>query len=177
MSVFEQKAPAVMSALMKAFGLKDFQAAGPVGNLGRESGGFAELHEEGQAAGVGGYGWGQWTGPRRVNFLNWCKAKNLNWQSDEANQGYLIHDLSTSYKSVVTKLLHCTTLAQAVEAFEKYYEVAGVVAMADRLAWGERALKAYRAAHPAKPKPAPAADDDTALLKVVGAAALQDDNR
>lgn len=62
MSTFEQKAPAVMSALMKRFALKDFQPAGVLGNLGHESGGFVYLHEIGQPAGVGGYGWGQWTG-------------------------------------------------------------------------------------------------------------------
>jgi hypothetical protein len=145
MSAFEQKAPAVMSALMEKFGLKDFQAAGVLGNLGHESGGFVYLHEIGQAALQGGYGWGQWTGPRRVEFLNWCSDNHLGWETDAANQGYLIHELSGEYRSTISALLKCTCLSQAVLAFERNYERAGVPAIGDRVVWGQRALNAYHA--------------------------------
>lgn len=145
MSVFEQKAPAVMSALMAKFALKDVQAAGVLGNLGHESGGFVYLHEIGQPEGVGGYGWGQWTGPRRAEFLNWCAMQKLDWRGDAANQGYLIYDLSGEYRSTISALLKCRTLADAVLAFERNYERAGVPAIGDRVVWGQRALSAYHA--------------------------------
>jgi hypothetical protein len=145
MSAFEQKAPAVMSALMKTFDIRDFQAAGVLGNLGHESGGFVYLREIGQPEGKGGYGWGQWTGPRRVEFLNWCAGNKLDWQTDEANLGYLIHDLSGEYRSTIAALLKCTSLSQAVLAFERNYERAGVPAIGDRVVWGQKALNAYHA--------------------------------
>lgn len=145
MSLFEQKAPSVMSALMMRFALKDFQAAGILGNLGRESGGFIYLREIGAPDGKGGYGWGMWTGPRGVEFLTWCSAKNLDWKSDEANLGYLVHELTGEYRSTISALLKCRTLSDAVLAFERNYERAGVPAIGDRVIWGQRALNAYHA--------------------------------
>lgn len=145
MSVFEEKVPAVMSALMKRFHLKDFQAAGVVGNLGHESGGLTHMREIGAAPGYGGYGWGQWTGPRAHEFLAWCKANGLGWETDAGNQGYLIHELSGEYRRTISALLKTATLEQAVVAFERNYERAGVVAMGDRHAWAVKALDAYRA--------------------------------
>ncbi len=146
MTAFEEKAPKVMSALMKQFKLKDFQAAGVLGNLGHESGGFVYLHEIGQPEGEGGYGWGQWTGPRRVEFLNWCAANKLGWETDAANLGYLIHELSGEYRSTISALLKCTSLSGAVLAFERHYERAGIPAIGERVIWGHRALNAYHAA-------------------------------
>jgi len=143
MTLFEQKAPAVMSALIKRFELKDFQAGGVLGNLGHESGGFVYLREIGQPEGKGGYGWGQWTGPRRVEFLNWCSANKLDWQSDEANLGYLMHELSGEYRATISALLKCLSLSQAVLAFERNYERAGVPAIGDRVVWAQKALSAY----------------------------------
>lgn len=149
MTAFEEKAPAVISALMEKFELRDFQAAGVLGNLGHESGGFVYLHELGQPEGKGGYGWGQWTGPRRIEFLNWCSTRGLDWQSDEANLGYLIHDLSAEYRSTISALLKCTSLSGAILAFERNYERAGVPAIGDRVVWGQKALGAYHAAQKA----------------------------
>lgn len=155
MTVFEQKSPAVMSALMMRFALKDFQAAGILGNLGHESGGFVHLHEIGAAENEGGYGWGQWTGPRRVEFMRWCVAQKLGWESDEANLGYLVHELTGEYRSTVSALLKCQSLTAAVLAFERNYERAGVPAIGDRVIWGQKALNAYHAAQEAHDAAAP----------------------
>lgn len=155
MTVFEQKSPTVMSALMMRFALKDFQAAGILGNLGHESGGFVYLHEIGAAPNEGGYGWGQWTGPRRVEFMRWCEAQKLGWESDEANLGYLVHELTGEYRSTISALLKCRTLSDAVLAFERNYERAGVPAIGDRVIWGEKAFKAYHAAQKAPQAAAP----------------------
>jgi hypothetical protein len=140
--IFRAKAPKVISWLMHDFGLQDFQAAGIVGNTGRECAGFTELREVGQPAGHGGYGWQQWTGPRAHLFLNFCAAHKLDWRSDTGNYQYLRHELQTTYAFVVSHLHECKTVEEATEVFEKYYERAGVPAMADRIAWAKIALSA-----------------------------------
>lgn len=142
---FAAKAPTLIRNLIKDFGLRDFQAAGVVGNTGRESCGFTELREIGAAPGRGGYGWQQWTGPRATLFLNWCAAQKLDWHSDAANYGYLRHELSTSYAYVIAHLRETETLEQATEVFEQFYERAGVPAIADRINWAREAEAAFKA--------------------------------
>ena len=143
--VFRAKAPTVMDWLIRDFHLKDFQAAAIPGNLGHETGGFTKLREIGAAPGHGGYGWGQWTGPRGRAFLNWCHAHKLDWQSDAGNYGYLHYELAGAYAYVVAHLRECGSVEQTTEVFERYYERAGVVAMNDRIHWAKIALTAYRA--------------------------------
>jgi hypothetical protein len=145
--VFVRKAPRIVQALMDRYHLKDFQAAGPVGNMGRECGGFLSLREIGQSAGHGGYGWCQWTGPRARDFLSYCAARKIDWHLDDANLGFLCRELNGPYQSTVVKLSACNSVEEAVKAFEQYYERAGVVAMDDRIWWGRLALKAYRGEH------------------------------
>ena len=41
----------------------------------------------------GGFGWAQWTGPRRREFEAYAKENNLDPKSDEANYGFLVHEL------------------------------------------------------------------------------------
>lgn len=144
-AIFHQRAPYLIRALMAHFpGLKDFQAAGVAGNLGHESNGLTELREKGQPEGYGGYGYAQWTGPRHRSFVAWCAANKLDWRSDAGNVGYLIHELKSDYAACIRALMHAENLEQAVVSFERTFERAGVVAMASRLHWAERALNAYR---------------------------------
>ncbi|MGO4287980.1 phage tail tip lysozyme, partial [Bosea sp. TAB14] len=94
-STFTQKAPGIINRLMADFGFTREQAAGIVGNLGHESGGLNELQERNPTSGRGGYGWAQWTGPRRRAFEAWAAEKGLDPASDEANYGFLRHELRT----------------------------------------------------------------------------------
>jgi hypothetical protein len=147
---FKAQAPAGMARLMARFHLADFQAAGVVGNFGHESTGLTQLREVGQPPGRGGYGYGQWTGPRHVLFLNWCAANGLDWRMPAANWGYLVHELSgvdprNSYAYVVVHLRETATLEDATRAFMHYYERPGVPALSDRLHWAQIALDVYRA--------------------------------
>ena len=144
-NLFMQKAPRLMRTLMHNFGLTDFQAAGVLGNLGTECMGFQRLHEIGQPDGKGGYGWFQWTGPRRKSFFAWCQKHKLKWTSDEANEGYLLYELTTSYKSVIEHLKKTKTLNDATLVFEKEYEGAGVPNLKDRLRWAQYAMNAIDA--------------------------------
>ena len=143
-AIFERKAPVLMTYLMEAFGFTVEQAAGIAGNAGHESNGMTDLHELGQPANRGGYGWFQWTGPRRVDFMNWCKERDYDWTSDQADIGYLLHDLEGEYKGTVAAIHKAKTSRDACLAWERNYERAGVINMMSRYRWTDAALLAYK---------------------------------
>ena len=144
MGKFEELTPLLMEKLMKEFGLKEFHAAGIVGNGAHESMGFTVLREIGQPNGKGGYGWFQWTGPRREQFLGWCKQNSLDWQGDEANTGFLIHELKTTEKSSIKHLLTAKDVDESTKVFERYFEAAGTPRMDSRLEWAHKALAVWQ---------------------------------
>src|SRR5438105_2311965 len=105
-TLFREKAPFIMTLLMRDFDLTAVQAAAIMGNIGHECNEFHAYHEIGQPEGRGGYGWAQWTGPRRQKFFNWL-ARNIwvfSWKSDIANYLYLRDELKTEQKSAVQAL-------------------------------------------------------------------------
>jgi hypothetical protein len=143
---FTDNCPGVMKALIAKFTLTDYQAAAIMGNLGHESAGLETLREVGQPEGRGGYGWGQWTGTRRNDFLAFAVANKVGWTSINANLWFLMHELQTDYKSTISALEKTKNLRDATVAFERNYERAGVVNMTSRVAWAKIALKAYKGA-------------------------------
>jgi hypothetical protein len=149
--VFDRKAPVLMQRLMQRFNLKDFQAGAIAGNGGHESAGFTILQEVHPRGGEGGYGWFQWTGPRRRAYFHWCLAQHLSPSSDEANMGYLIAELSGPYKIVVADLKQTEGLSEAVMVFEQKFEGAGVPALGPRRVWANMAMAVYRAQHEKAP--------------------------
>jgi TP901 family phage tail tape measure protein len=139
-STFASKAPGIMSQLQSDFGLTREQAAGIVGNLGHESGGFRHMQELNPRGGRGGFGWAQWTGPRRRAFESWAAAKGLDPKSDQANYGFLKHELMTSERGALVSVRRQSTVQGATLAFERSYERAGVKNDGSRLAYANRAL-------------------------------------
>ena len=144
MSEFDVKSPRIMRVFMDHLGLKDFQVAGILGNFGRESAGLVVLHEIGKPIGRGGDGWGMWTGPRNREFHAWCGTHGCFWESDEANLGFALSELTTSFKASVICLRSTKTVEDATASFEKTYEMAGVVALSDRIKYARSALAAFR---------------------------------
>jgi hypothetical protein len=112
----------VVRALMREFGLTAEQAAGIVGNLGFESAGFTKLQEMSPLAGRGGYGWAQWTGPRRRAFEAWAEANELSPDSDQANYGFLVEELRTSHRQTIVTLRKCNSVEAAVWSVGQTYE-------------------------------------------------------
>lgn len=136
----------LIGKLIADFQLKDFQAAGICGNGYQESMLTAELEADGIVTSpTRGIGWFQWTGPRHRNFLQWCQTNKLAWKSDEANYGFLQHELMTTYGHVPARLRATKSLTEATQTFEKAYEGAGVVQMQHRLLGAEIALAAWHA--------------------------------
>lgn len=145
MTLFTDKAPAIMRDLMAAFALDADSAAAIVGNLGHESGGFKFLQEKKPLVpgSRGGWGWAQWTGPRRRAFEAWVAAKGLDPAGDEANLGFLVHELRTSEAKAIPAVKAARGLEAKVKAFEAAFERAGVKHYLSRINYAGQALAAY----------------------------------
>lgn len=110
----------LMHDLMRDFGLQKHQAAGVVGNLSHESGGFKSLQEIKPLipGSRGGFGYAQWTGPRRRQFEAWVAARGLDPRSYAANYGFLKHELTnTEERRVLPRLRSAKTVDEATRIF------------------------------------------------------------
>lgn len=145
---FSPRCARIGPILMRDLGLTEFQAAGLLGNLGHETGGFRHLQEIAPAipGSRGGWGIAQWTGPRRVAMEAWAEARGLDPASEAANLGFLHAELTTSEAGALAALKRAATLEEATEVFCRRFERPGIVALPDRLAWARRALTAIRRA-------------------------------
>jgi hypothetical protein len=147
LSQFRAKAPVIMQKLVGELGLKDEQAAGVLGNIGHECMGFQSLQEvKPIRGGAGGWGWCQWTGPRRKEFEKWATDNNLGLSSDDANYGFLVHELKGSMAPSLRLLEEAPTLEAATRVFMKSFEnpLASVAGLPSRLNYANLALKEYR---------------------------------
>lgn len=140
-NTFDSLAPRIMGDLRQDFGLSKEQAAGVVGNLGHESGGFRHMQELApRGGGRGGFGWAQWTGPRRREFEAYVKEKGLDPTSYEANYGFLRQELNTTEKGAIGAVRRADTAQGAMVGFENKFERAGVKAYRSRQKFTDRAM-------------------------------------
>lgn len=126
----------LMADLQRDLGLSVDQAAGVVGNLAHESGGFETLQEispliEGSR---GGYGYAQWTGPRRRQFEAWASDRGLDPSSYDANYGFLLHELTqTPEGRVMNALRGADSYRDAATVFSNQFLRPGIPHMSNRL--------------------------------------------
>lgn len=154
--LFRAKAPGVMRQLMADLSMTQDDAAAVLGNIGHECAGFTLLQEQGVAT-RGGYGWAQWTGPRRTAYEAYCRQKGKNPASDAANYGYLLVELTGTESGAVAATKRAPTLYDKVVAFEASFERAGIKNYPSRLRYAQMANAAFAAAagQPAAPAPFP----------------------
>jgi hypothetical protein len=129
---FAELSPRIMENLQKTHGLAPHQAAGLVGNLGAETGGFKHMQELKPLGGKGGRGWAQWTGKRRTEFEAWSKASGLDPNSYDANMGFLNYELGAGpevagvkrgqYTGVLNQLKQTKNVQEATDLIHKKYE-------------------------------------------------------
>lgn len=145
MTIFDDKAPWIMKALMHDFDLDATSAAAIVGNIGHESGGFKFLQEiKPMVPGSrGGWGWAQWTGPRRRAFEAYVDRNAMDPASDEANYKWLFVELSTTESKAIPAVRKAVGLKNKVKAFEAAFERAGIKHYPERYKWAERAMAAW----------------------------------
>lgn len=147
-ALFNAKAPVIMDRLMADFpGLDEFDTAAIVGNLGHECNGFRTLQETTPVVkgSRGGWGWAQWTGPRRRTFESYVKRHRLDPRSDHANYAFLFLELKTTEKKAIPATMGANPLANKVIAFEVAFLRAGVKHYTSRHRWAQMALAAWKA--------------------------------
>lgn len=147
---FRAVAPAYMRKLLADFPMLDPQGAAAIfGNLGHESRGFTALQEikPTVAGSKGGWGWAQWTGPRRRAFEAYCKRTGKDPTSDEANYAYLFVELKGiegTEAGAIARVVSAAGLEAKVKAFELAFLRAGVKHYDSRLQWARIAVDALR---------------------------------
>jgi hypothetical protein len=101
----------------------------------------------------GGYGYAQWTGPRRRQFEAWAALKGLNPASYEANYGFLRHELdNTSEGNILSTLRKTNSAADAARVVSRDFLRPGVVHMESRVGRANDYLSSYKAGATAAPK-------------------------
>jgi hypothetical protein len=143
--LFRRKAPGIMRKLIADFGLDVPSAAAILGNIGHECGGFRLMQElrPSVPGSRGGYGWCQWTGPRRRDFEAYCARNGKDMASDEANYAWLWVELSGSEKAAIPAVKRPGSLLEKVAAFEQKFERAGVKHYDKRLWWAQIAMAEF----------------------------------
>jgi len=147
---FRAKAPSIMAKLLRDFPITPLDAAAIVGNAGHESLGLTVLQEMKPtvAGSRGGWGWMQWTGPRRRSFETYCKRTGKDPTSDDANYAFLFLELKGiegTEKAAIAKTVAAKTLDDKVVAFERAFLRAGVKHYPRRQRWAAIAREAWRA--------------------------------
>lgn len=144
-SSFNSVAPRLVSDLARDFGLTAEQAAGIVGQLGHESAGFGTLQEVKPLVpgSRGGFGFAQWTGPRRKQFEAYARMNNMEPTSYEANYGFLAYELKNTPEGAVLDQVRLARDAKAAgRIFTDKFLRPGIPGYASRDKWTERALAA-----------------------------------
>lgn len=112
---FDKRGGWLIRNLMEELGLTQIQAAAIVGTLGAESG-LEAIQEHHPISGRGGFGWAQWTGPRRDAFEAFARTL------DEANYRFLIKELRGSQGHALDQLKKTTSLEAATFTFIAQFE-------------------------------------------------------
>ena len=152
LGLFRSKAPRIMHDLMRDLGLTSVQAAAILGNIGHECAGFTLLQEKNPIrGGRGGWGWCQWTGPRRRDFEKWATDHSLDFSSDKANYSFLLQELQGSQASSVRRLREAQNLSGATADFMNTFEkpAAQYAGLGRRVDLAKVALQEYGRAYDA----------------------------
>jgi hypothetical protein len=129
--------------------LKDFpmwtadDANACIGNLAHETAGFTKMQEIKPLVpgSKGGFGWAQWTGPRRRSFEAYCRRNDLDVYSNKANYAFLFIELTTTEKHTIKRVAAARGLDAKTIAFEKAFERAGIKHYNYRINWAKKAAE------------------------------------
>lgn len=142
---WEELAPKVINDLSRDLNITPQAAAGIVGQLGYESEGLQAINERQPVVpgSRGGFGWAQWTGPRRREFESWAGQQGMDINTPEANYGFLVHELKNTPESrVLEKLQGVQDPQQAGRIFTDTFLRPGIPAYDKRASWTEKAMNA-----------------------------------
>lgn len=157
-TLFQTKVTKFIPKLMRDVNCDLETACAIFGNIGHECNGFQTMQEVGQKPPKGGWGWQQWTGPRRRSFEAWADARKLDRASDEANYGFMVFELLGDEKASLAATKKAVGLNAKTDTFERTNERAGVPALASRRKYAKIAYDAFVSVKPA-PVPIPPPPD------------------
>lgn len=162
---FRSKSSGIVAKLLGDFPIKPDDGFAITGNLGHECDGFTKLQEIAPTVkgSRGGYGWAQWTGPRRRSYEAYCTRNRLDPASDEANYAWLFLELKGSEARALPSTLAADNVDDKVVAFERGFLRAGVKHYPSRQQWARIARQEWERSGQA-PAPMPAERKRTILV-------------
>lgn len=146
-ATFARIAPPWMDLLMKDFpmlGILD--ACAVFGNAGHECNGFTTLQEVKPVVpgSRGGWGWMQWTGPRRRAFEAYAARHGYDLRAAETNYKWLFIELmGPEGERVIPRMVAAKTLPEKTRVFSDTFLRPGIPHMTSRVEWANRALEAW----------------------------------
>lgn len=167
---FRSKSSGIVAQLLGDFPMQAEDGFAIAGNLGHECNGFTTLQEIAPTVkgSRGGFGWAQWTGPRRRAYEAYCERNRLDPASDEANYAWLFLELKGSEAKAMPPTLAARGLDDKVVVFERGFLRAGVKHYASRKQWAAIARKEW-AISGQEPAPMPATRKKAILVDEAGA--------
>lgn len=140
---------------MADLGLEAHQVAGIFGNFAVESDQFRALQEYNPTVkgSRGGWGWAQWTGPRRRQFEAWADKQGLKRDDPEGFYAYTLVELRGPEAAALRALKQTRTVDAAAESFMRRYERPGVPHLDKRKALAREAMGLLVPAGASNPSP------------------------
>lgn len=153
-----------------AKGLKNYQAAGIVGNLDQESGMNPTIKQFGGGPGRGIAQWsagGRWDSDKNDNAVAFAAAEKKDVESLALQLDFIWHELTTFPSYGLADLKASKDVHGATLAFQEKFEACGDCVSTQRLSYAQNALNAYGADKVtgakdagSEPEPTPAPSDD-----------------
>ena len=123
-------------------GFSEEATAGILGNFMRESKMNPAAEEIGNKI---GYGIAQWSFTRRTDFEKWTKENNFLVSSLEGQLNFSIYEMQKMKfgKYSYAQFKKLKDVREATEVFEKHFEIAGVVALDERIKYAQETYNQY----------------------------------
>lgn len=119
----------LLARRLKQAGYSNANIAGILGNFQLESGFNPRVNEGGVVgapAGKGGYGFGQWTGGRQTNLIDFARQRKKDPGDPNLQADFLLHELGGPEKSAADYLRQAQSPEESARRFVTGYERAGI---------------------------------------------------
>lgn len=120
---------ALLARRLKEAGYSNANIAGVLGNFQLESGFNPRVNEGGLVgapAGKGGYGFGQWTGSRQADLVNFARQRKKDPGDPGLQADFLLHELKGPEKAADEYLRGAVSPEESARRFLTGYERAGI---------------------------------------------------
>lgn len=119
----------IIANKLKGAGYSKAHIAGVLGNFQLESGFNPRVNEGGKVGapmGVGGYGFGQWTGGRQTGLVNFAKQQKMDPGDPNLQAKFLLYELEGPEKKAASYLREAVSPEESARRFLTDFERAGI---------------------------------------------------